>query len=418
MSSSKTLTVLIILTAFTVAGAYLTKRGTDAIPMSGKTLFPGLLQQVNDVERVVATGQGKSFAMEKGEGGEWTMPDREHYRAELQRVQHLLIGMAGLKRVEPKTDKPALYEKLGLGDPAVAEKGSDLASFVLEDGQKNVLAKLIVGNKRDARGDPNLQEYYVLTGEDPKVWLVQGQLPIGNTLGEWIDTPILGIEPERVALMKVTHPDGEVLQVSREQPHVTDFTLVDQPDGTKVKEKWQVDDIGRGIARLSFDDVANGKLETSGKMPAFTATMTTHDGMRVEMTAMYGAAAPASAASASSTGEAKTTADKAAPLFAVLSASFDETLVNTALLTKKRDNAKLDIAAMERGPARREAEALAKLVEPDEVKKEVEAANAKWAGWVYRLPEFKGTHLGRKMKDLVEKPAAPMEGPKPQPGSG
>ena len=84
-------------------------------------------------------------------------------------------------------------------------------------------------------------------------------------------------------------------------------------------------------------------------------------------------------------------------------------------MDKMQATADLDLGKMERGPERREAEALRKLEDPETVKAEVERLNAFWSGWVYELPNFKARHLLRQMDDLVEpvEKEAPEQGPAP-----
>ena len=100
--------------------------------------------------------------------------------------------------IEPKTSKPELYAKIGLGDPAAADEHSGMVRFELEDNNDKVLTSVVIGQQQEARGGPNLNEYYVLKDDDPQVWLVQGNLPTENEVGDWVDNEVMGIEPQRV----------------------------------------------------------------------------------------------------------------------------------------------------------------------------------------------------------------------------
>ena len=46
------------------------------------------------------------------------------------------------------------------------------------------MIRIEAGQQQEARGNPNMSEYYVLKGDDPQVWLVQGSMPTENTIGD------------------------------------------------------------------------------------------------------------------------------------------------------------------------------------------------------------------------------------------
>ena len=155
--------------------------------------------------------------------------------------------------------------------------------------------------------------------------------------------------------------------------------------------------------------------------PGIVVTMETHDGMRVVMTTVTKPRPKA---------QDGTSSGDAPYLYASLAASFDEALVNQALLDEKKAGAGKDTETLERD-ARLAAEAVAKLSSPDDVKKEVETLNPRWAGWVYELQDFKARHLLRTMAELVkpreestdqnagEGPVqGPVQGPQPVPPPG
>jgi len=395
VGKAKTLTILTVLTVGAVAGAYLTQEGADEIPLNGKPLVPGMLTKMNKVKAVTVTGSGKSFQI-KYVDGRWVIPERDNYVASAQQMQKLLVGLSETVRIEPKTSKPHLYGKVGLGDPTMAGPDDEMVRFALKRENDEHYVTVTVGNEVDARGNRNLMEYYVLKDDDPQVWLVQGRIPTDRAFSDWIDVEIIGLEPQRAARTVVKHPDGAVVVVTRDEPQAEDFTLVGQPADTKIVEKWQVEDIGRGIARVDLEDVVQGTLEDIGGVPGIEVTMHTHDGMEIVMTSMM---KPRTAE------EIEADEDLVDRVYAKFSARFNENLVNQKLFDRKEATAELDLDEMKRGPARSEAAALRKLEDPDQVKAEVKRLNALWADWVYELPNFKAKHLLRKMDALV----APVE---------
>lgn len=363
MLRGKGFLVLLAATALVAVGAAFTLKREAPVPEAGTLVFPGLLERLNDVVRVDVTSAGETFTLQRAAGG-WVAPGRSGYRLEGDKVHNLMVGAAGLTRLQPKTAKPERFAELGLRDPA--DKESRAVRFVLMDASDQSIASLIVGERRPAKGDATRTEYYVRLPAEERSWLVLGTLPeaAGETV-DWLDRQVIRLGGPRIARVRVTHPDGEVVTAERAAPGAEDFSYAELPEGAELDGLWRINDLGRVLTDLDLDEVKAAATAIT-TVPEIEVVTETYDGLRVRMLV---------------------TGDKEQPL-ARLSAEFDEALVH-------------DVAG---------ASPPVDVKTPEQVRQEVETLNARWKGWVYVLPGFKFDYVTRRQADMIKQPEAKPAG--------
>lgn len=366
MASARSLIVLAGVTLAVVVGAVLLKSGGDAIPGRGELLFPDLLSRVDEVRGIRALSGGETFHLTRDEA-RWRLAERDGYRVAADKVHKLVVGAAGLVRIEPKTSNPDLYDRIGLGDPARADSGS--IRFTLLDAGGGALADFVVGNREPSRIDLALEEFYLRRFDDPQSWLVEGRLSVSRDPIQWLDREILDIDATRVRAVQVHQAGGGVVEVGRRRPEDPDFRLDNAPPGHEVAEQWRIDDVGRGLTDLRLEEVRRAAAERSGD-PDFTATLSTFDGLRVRLSAHREEGAS----------------------YARLDASFDETARDPRF-----------------GPAGGDTEGvegIEGLLAAPEVQEEARRLNEGWQGWEYRLAEFKRSYFATPVEELVKRPGS------------
>lgn len=346
--------ILCAVTVLVIIAAIAAHEDPGAIPGEGEPLFPDLLSSINEVQKIRASSAGKSFTLEQS-GGRWIAPERFGYPANGDKVHSLLVGAAGLKRIEPKTAKPELYSKLGLDEGS--GDSSSAISYVLEDANGRTLAAWVTGTAAPSKGDPDASEIYVRLPDDPQAWLVEGKLPRDRSLTDWLDQTVVDIDRNRVRRVHVRHQDGTDVLVFKDTFAETDFALSDMPDDMSVNGQWRINDIGRAFTNLELSDVQPRNALPATATPSLLVTMHTFDGLEIRLD-LY-----------EIDGKAVCT----------LSAAYDEGLRSE-------------------GEARKSAE---------DVRKEATTLNEKFGRWLYTLPDFKADHLAQKRDTLLkEKDAA------------
>ena len=375
MRAARSIPILAAVTAAAVGAVFFVEREPDTVEHGGETVFPALLEQVNSVVRVRVTGNEGTFTLAR-DGDGWVVEEKERYAADPDRIHRLLLGAAGIKRVEPKTANPELYPKLWLEDPS----GEDAKSvrFVLEDASGAELASWVLGDRRPSKSDVTRTELYIRVAGDPMAWLAEGSVPGGPTIIDWLDRHVARIDRERLRGVEVVHADGTAIAVDRPAPTDSDFVLRDVPAGREVDSQYRINDIGRFLEDLRFEDVAPApSLDFAGSVDK-RMKVTTFDGLRIHLETVV------------RDGEA----------WAQLRAEVDETLADAAEAAEGEADPESE-AGLEGEADAEPKDATGPLRPLDDVRAEAGRLNARWKGWAYELPSFKRDYIARRMDDLT-----------------
>jgi hypothetical protein len=359
---SKGLFILILLTAVVAVAALIARKDESDVAGAGKALFPALLGSINDVTTVVGVGGGETFTLVRG-GGRWLVSEKYDFPADQSKARQLVLGTARLVRIESKTSNPDLYEKIGLDD--VNAEDGNAVQYSFKNASGDTLAEIIIGNSRLGRADPQTNEYFVREPAMAQTWLVQGKLPDAIGVIEWLDSSVLKIDRERVRQVKVRHPDGAVVIVTKKKPSQITFDLLDIPDGAELESKYLISDLGRSLASLDMEDVIPA---SQGSVPddGLEVEMITFDGLRVTLRSVKD-------------GERT---------LARLQADFDESLVSPEFLP---------------GGEQSEGESDL-LVGADIVREDVTRLNGEWQKWIYVLPEYRANYMSVRKEEMIKAP--------------
>ena len=359
---NKALLTLIFVTVAIAVAAVMAGKDTSDVAGAGDPLFPALLDNINDITTVVGVGAGESFTLVR-DGGRWVVSEKQGFPADQVKARQLILGAARLKRIEPKTSNPDLYEKIGLDD--IRAEDGNAVQYSFKNAAGDTLAEIIIGNSRLGRADPQTNEYFVREPAVAQSWLVQGKLPDAIGVIEWLDSSVLSIERDRVRQVTVQHPDGAVMTVVKKKPSQQTFDLLDVPEDAELESKWKLSDLGRSLASLDMADV----------MPASEASVP-DDGLKVEMTTFDGLRVML-----------RSVKDGDRTL-ARIQAFFDESLVAPEFL-----------------PDGEQAEGESEfLLAADAVREEVTRLNNDWQKWVYVVPEYRANYMSVRKEEMIKAP--------------
>ena len=359
---SKGLFILILLTAVVAIAAVIARKDESDVAGAGKALFPALLGSINDITTVVGVGGGETFTLVR-ESGRWLVSEKYDFPADQGKARQLILGTARLVRIESKTSNPDLYERIGLDD--VNAEDGNAVQYSFKNASGDTLAEIIIGNSRLGRADPQTNEYFVREPAMAQTWLVQGKLPDAIGVIEWLDSSVLKIDRERVRQVKVRHPDGAVVIVSKKKPSEITFDLLDIPDGAELESKYLISDLGRSLASLDMEDVIPA---SQGSVPddGLEVEMITFDGLRVTLRSVKD-------------GERT---------LARLQAAFDESLVFPEFL-----------------PGGEQSEGESEfLVGADILREDVTRLNDEWQKWIYVLPEYRAKYMSVRKEEMIKAP--------------
>ena len=380
---SKTIALLAGITLVGILLAVFANRETStSLPQSGHLVFPDLMNVVNDVNEVVIETKDQTTTLVRAEKT-WGIKEKSGYRADVEKVKDMIVGLADLRIHEPKTKNPELYDRLGLQDKD--QEGSTSKTVTVKTTDNPEAAKLVMGNQRPAKGNPRMSDIYVRKPGDPQTWLVIGHVPIETVPGEWLDKEVIALTTKRVRQVTVTHPNGETLHLSKAKPEVLDFHLDAIPAGYKVSSQFNVNNVVGTLVQLSLEDVKPQAEVDFSEKPGVSAVLETFDGLRLHVQ----------------------TIKQETNVWGTFSAEFDGNLIQpSAPESKAEDSQKTDGVETEAGDKAIDEKTPEKdtlLKKPEEVQQEVEALNQRVKAWAYALPSFRVENFSKLTKDLISK---------------
>lgn len=375
--SAKSLGILLAVTVLTVVAALLlAPEERHGIPARGKRIFPALKERINQVSEVrVATATGAVTIARTGDA--WVVKEKDGYRAAMDKVRSVVIGLAELTIVEPKTKNPEHYAKLGLQD--ITAERSEATQVTLKDGEDATLASVLLGNRQPSRADATRDEVYVRKSGDEQTWLALGRVRPEKAPVDWIDKQILDIDIQRVRQVRLTQADGHTLLLRKAKPSDVDFTLLGVPTKTQLRSQFSVNNIADTMAHLTLDDVLPREDASLPKQGRLTARLETFDGLRVMLTM----------------------GEQDGRHLATLSAEFDPALVQQ-LPSGSEEKGGQGGEGTEQEPAASD-DAAAKLMDPEAVQQEADKLQDQLSGWVYVLPGFRAETLATRTETLIKK---------------
>lgn len=416
--SNRSLPKLVLLTLLISVAAFVTVRlrqPPPAPPEAGPAL-PSLVDRVNDVARITiqrASASTSLVRIAEGDGVKWTLPDRDGFPADPDRVRERLLQLRDLRLREAKTSNPEFYARLGVQDVKQGDSSSPRTTLVtLFDGAGKDLGSLILGDTADlgtpSPDRPPVPGQYVRRPGELQSWLADGSVWMDSEPMNWVDRRVVSIPRERLrsATMHRLRAAGPAepgatpdLKISRPDPGVATFEVADMPAGSSFKPNQVPDQIISPLAFLSMEEVrkdpgtvvGQSDPEAAGDQAAVPASVVyeTFDGVRVRVSTGFADGRWWASVHAEPNGEV---------------------FVPAAVPEGESEAARSE----------RESADAARSARFTSAATEMERLNARVKGWLFAIPQFEARRLSASLEDLLAPPTptepAPPVGPA-QPGS-
>ncbi len=179
---------------------------------------------------------------------------------------------------------------------------------------------------------------------------------------------IVDVRSERVREVTITHPDGEVVRISKTAPELANFEVAGVPNGRELSYPGVANVIGNALRELNLEDVEPADAAQAGE--ATQVELKTFDGLIVKISGVE--------------------RDNASWITLEASADPAQPPATPPPATE---------------PA---ADGAAPAATPTAADPSAEAAriNAKVSGWRYKIAGFQYDQLTRRMADLLKAPPA------------
>lgn len=214
-------------------------------------LFENLHESLNAIDQITITTSESNFEIVKI-GNDWVIPDYAGYYANRHKVIKLLIEFSEMTRLDAKTSDPARYNSLDVAD--VNDSDSRAIRVELAKGDEGTVAALLVG-KRNSAGGSHVKEFFVRIPGETQTWLVSADFQVARTSIEWLNRDIVNIPEDRIAAIRVSPVDANVIRIVRADAGNRKFTLSDIPAGSRVAAQFKINDYGKLLYRLKLEDV-------------------------------------------------------------------------------------------------------------------------------------------------------------------
>ena len=317
--SPKSLAILALATAASIGLAVHAVQQRDVPVRSvavGGPMFPGLIDRLNEVREVRIVAPAGTFtvvAKEPDQG--WGLAEKAGYPVDPAQLRGLVLAVANLELVEPKTADPARLARLELEEPGSAEAKSRLLELKGADGAP--LASVVVGKSSPSLYGSSVGGIYVRRGGENQAWLAAGDLNVPGDAMLLIGHDVVDLPGEQVARVVMLPQGAPPITLARADA-TAEFTLdAALPEGRKL-DPVKVEFLTSVLSGLTASDVepASGlpanatrhelRFETFDGMPLDLALVTVGEGdaakhwLTVGTAATVPAADPAPAAPAQS----------------------------------------------------------------------------------------------------------------------
>jgi len=274
----KPTTFLIVLAATAVCVAAATvavvreQRATVAAP--GGPLFADLLDHANDVATITIDSGTGTLTIARASDGAWGLVENDGYPVPTDKVRRLVAGLAEVRLLEPKTDRPERYARLEVEDPA---PGAMSKRVTLGDAAGATLAALIVGRENYSFDLNGLRGVYV---REPggRAWLAEAALDVPTTTVTRVDRNVVDLDAEAVQAIRFEPAGSDVVTVSRPDA-ASEFSLEPIPEGRSADPE-AVARLARAFVAVTLDDVRADRAGAA--RGAGVATATTFDGLTLK----------------------------------------------------------------------------------------------------------------------------------------
>ena len=360
--------ITLVIAAVVAVGAwYVSQQKSPTTEIAQSLLYPAFLDQVNATQTLRVEGPAGVVSIARA-GEQWVVQEYGDYPARSDLVRQTLLQLGNLRIVEAKTAKAENYPALEVEDRQDGSAKSRAVRALDADGK--ALLDLLVGKSRPPRA-MNPPGHFVRRAGEANAWLVEGELTLGATAQDWIDTQVVDLPVDRVRQVTIAPAKGKPIVVNKANPEVQLYTLAEVPAGTEVKARATVSSMGGLLLDARLEKV-RAASELDGQVPSATAEVETFDGLTVKL-ARY---------------------DFEGGVWVTLEAIHtpERVVAPTAAPAPEKPIEEMNAAPAPAG-----------LKKPEEVAEEARSINARVKGWAYALPSYKTRLLEKSLDDLLKK---------------
>ena len=277
----RTLLILALITLLSAGGAltlsWLEPRPAQ-VQLEGAPVLPGLAERLPEVQRIAVEVADRPGVVLARAGDGWTVASEHGYPARSERVNRLLVALAKLEKIAPKTADPARFQRLAVGDPA----DDPLARRVTLTGRDDQpIARVIVGKQRHELTGRAASGTYVRVPGGGRAWLAAGLADLADDAYPFLDTAVIDLPAGAIRRIEIARVGGGRLVAVRPSENAPALAIADVPAGRQL-DVAAVRRLGSVLSEIRFDRVDPATVLAAATRVA-GATVRTFDGLRLQV---------------------------------------------------------------------------------------------------------------------------------------
>jgi hypothetical protein len=269
--------------AFVIALGLVVARqvSAEAPAAAGGPMFPRLIDNIDTLTRLQVQTARYTLDLALSDG-KWVATGLGDYPINQEPFLELVSSVAGMTRIEAKTENPDWYHYIGV-DGISPDSGTMRLVAFADDGTQ--LMDALFGNDSTTIGFTRAGGTFVRETDDARSWLVEGVVFAPGFMQEWFE-PILSIPGTEVASITILAGDEVLLSADKVDFNTADYELTFLseaigPPGSTANDAG-LRSVTQGIVSTSFDEAR--PLESVAFGPdSRTLRFTTVTGLELEV---------------------------------------------------------------------------------------------------------------------------------------
>lgn len=215
----------------------------------GEAFLPEFVDQIPEISKIKIITPTSSVTLFHSDGI-WQVQEKDGYPADGFRVQVLVNALSSSLKIEPRTNDPDYFDKLGLAETA--------QTVLFENENGKVISTLRLGDQFMSPAGIGVMSF-AWDEASNRVWTVSGFPEISAIPTFWVEADVLHLSQRRVKKVTVMLASSEPFAIGREAPENTNFFPL-QSMGGAFNQK-AVNELGFGLSNVILEDVEPAQLD-------------------------------------------------------------------------------------------------------------------------------------------------------------
>ena len=224
----------------------------STVRVDNEPAFEVLRRAPDAATKVVIENRKNRIALHRKDDGTWAATDRFDYPVKSDLVYRMIVELADMQLIEPKTRQPDRYKRLELEDIDAEDSFSQLVR--LYDRGDNLLAEAIIGRRRERVTGVQTAGTYLRRPNEAQTWLASGGLTVDGELADWLVDDVLNVFSKTVQQVEIVSTVGGAYTAFKETADVALQVISGVPEGKQVRD-GATSRLAAGLTNVNMLDV-------------------------------------------------------------------------------------------------------------------------------------------------------------------